>query len=209
MSKVTCVTPHACTVLRALMLAMLTAIYSPHSGDAEQPPAPCHPHPNAVADRAAVASRGDIVTLPQPLQDRLIQLADRPHTYLPMPAFAEADGPSQVFQYSIAERSSFPFFNVLEMFTQPRSQPCLNRWSQTQNQVHKGQRLKYLKIPTRIHNDMGPLATELLQGYRLARLVGKACPRMRITKEMIQTIAQQYTQKIKHNLTIACGRELL
>src|SRR6266446_9302164 len=74
------------------------------------------------------------------------------------------------------------------------------------NHLH---RWKYLKIPTRIHNDMGPLATELLQGYRLARLVGKACPRMRITKEMIQTIAQQYTQKIKHNLTIACGRELL
>ena len=60
MRKVTCVTPNACTVLRALMLAMLTAIYSPHSGYAEQPPPPCHPHPNAVADRAAVASRGDI-----------------------------------------------------------------------------------------------------------------------------------------------------
>jgi hypothetical protein len=107
MSKVTCVTPNACTVLRALMLAMLTAIYSPHSGDAEQPPAPCHPNPNAVADRAAVASRGDIVTLPQPLQDRLIQLADRPHTYLPMPAFAEADGPSQLFQYYLLDTTGF------------------------------------------------------------------------------------------------------
>jgi hypothetical protein len=107
MSKVTCVTPNACTVLRALMLAMLTAICSPHSGDAEQPPPPCHPNPNAVADRAAVASRGDIVHLPQPLQDRLIQLADRPHTYLPMPAFAEADGPSQLFQYYLLDTTGF------------------------------------------------------------------------------------------------------
>jgi hypothetical protein len=107
MSKVTCVTPNVCTVLRALMLAMLTAIDSPHSGYAEQPPPPCHPHPNAVADRAAVASRGDIVTLPQPLKDRLIQLADRPHTYLPMQAFAEADGPSQLFQYYLLDTTGF------------------------------------------------------------------------------------------------------
>ena len=107
MSKVTCLTPNACPVLRALMLAMLTAIYSPHSGDAEQPPAPCHPHPNAVADRAAVASRGDIVHLPQPLLDRLLQLADRPHTYLPMQAFAEADGPSQLFQYYLLDTTGF------------------------------------------------------------------------------------------------------
>jgi hypothetical protein len=107
MRKVTCVTPNTCTVLRALMLAMLTAICSPHSGYTEQPPPPCHPHPNAGADRAAVASRGDIVNLPQPLQDRLIQLADRPHTYLPMPAFAEADGPSQLFQYYLLDTTGF------------------------------------------------------------------------------------------------------
>ena len=107
MSKVTCVTPNACTVLRALMLAMLTAIYSPYSGYAEQPLPPCHPNPNAGADRAAVASRDDIVHLPQPLQDRLIQLADRPHTYLPMQAFAEADGPSQLFQYYLLDTTGF------------------------------------------------------------------------------------------------------
>jgi hypothetical protein len=107
MKKVTCLTPNACTVLRALMLAMLTAICSPHSGYAEQPPPPCHPNPNAVADRAAVASRGDIVHLPQPLLDRLLQLADRPHTYLPMQAFAEADGPSQLFQYYLLDTAGF------------------------------------------------------------------------------------------------------
>jgi hypothetical protein len=89
------------------MLAMLTAIFSPHSGYAEQPPPPCHPNPNAGADRAAVASPGDIVNLPQPLQDRLIQLADRPHTYLPMQAFAEADRPSQLFQYYLLDTTGF------------------------------------------------------------------------------------------------------
>jgi hypothetical protein len=89
------------------MLAMLTALFAPHSGDAEQPPPPCHPNPNAVADRAAVASRGDIVHLPQPLQDRLLQLADRPHTYRPMQAFAEADGPSQLFQYYLLDTTGF------------------------------------------------------------------------------------------------------
>jgi len=107
MSKVTCVTPNACTVLRALMLAMLTAIFAPHSGDAEQPPPPCHPNPNAVADRAAVARRGDIVPLPQSLQERLIQLAARPHTSLPMPAFAEADGPSPLFQSYLLDTTGF------------------------------------------------------------------------------------------------------
>jgi hypothetical protein len=60
-------------------------------------------NPNAAADRAAVTSRGDIVNLPQPLKDRLIQLADRPHTYLPMQAFDEADGASQLFQYYLLD----------------------------------------------------------------------------------------------------------
>src|SRR6516165_11802790 len=57
---------------------------------AEQPPPPCHPNPNEAADVAAVASRGDIVNLPGPLQDRLLQLADRPHNYLPLQVFNEA-----------------------------------------------------------------------------------------------------------------------
>ena len=107
MRKVTCVTPNACAVLLALMLAMLTAMLVPHRGYAEQPPLPCHPNPNATADRAAVAGRGDIVNLPQPLKDRLIQLADRPHTYLPMQTFAEADGPSQLFQYYLLDTTGF------------------------------------------------------------------------------------------------------
>ncbi len=74
---------------------------------AEQPPAPCHPNPQAAADRAAVANRGDILKLPQPLQDRLVRLADRPHTYLPLQAFAEADKPSQLFQYYLLDSNGF------------------------------------------------------------------------------------------------------
>jgi len=79
------------------MLAVSAAVVSPLRGGAEQPPAPCHANPNAAADSAAVASRGDVVNLPQPLKDRLIRLADRPHSYLPIQAFAEADGASQLF----------------------------------------------------------------------------------------------------------------
>jgi hypothetical protein len=74
---------------------------------AEQPPSPCHPNLNADADRTAVASRGDIMKLPDELKDRLIRLADRPHTYLPMQAFAEADGASQLFQYYLLDTTGF------------------------------------------------------------------------------------------------------
>ena len=76
-------------------------------GRAEHPPAPCHPNPNAAADEAAVRSRGDIAKLPGELQDRLAQLANRPHTYLPLQVFAEADKPSQLFQYYLLDTTGF------------------------------------------------------------------------------------------------------
>ena len=98
---------NARTVAVALMLAMSAALVSPPRGDAEQPSAPCHANPNAAADGAAVASRGDVVNLPQPLKDRLIRLADRPHSYLPIQAFAEADGASQLFQYYLLDTTGF------------------------------------------------------------------------------------------------------
>jgi len=75
--------------------------------NAEQPSPPCHPNPNAAADRQTVATRGDVTQLPQPLQDRLIRLADRPHTYLPLQVFAEADKPSQLFQYYLLSTDGF------------------------------------------------------------------------------------------------------
>src|SRR3981189_3261571 len=74
---------------------------------AEQPPPPCHPNPNAAADRLTVANRGDIANLPDPLKDRLVQLADRPHSYLPLQIFAEADKASQLFQYYLLDADGF------------------------------------------------------------------------------------------------------
>ncbi len=74
---------------------------------AEQPPPPCHPNPNAAADRLTITNRGDITKLPVPLKDRLVRLADRGHTYLPLQAFAEADQPSQLFQYYLLDTEGF------------------------------------------------------------------------------------------------------
>ncbi len=53
------------------------------------------------------ANRGDIRHLPDPLKDRLVQLARRPHTFEPMTAFAEAASPSQLFQYYLLDTKHF------------------------------------------------------------------------------------------------------
>jgi hypothetical protein len=74
---------------------------------AEQPNPPCHPNPDAAADRAAVAARADVASLPQPLKDMLLRLADRPHSVLPLQVHAEADSPSQLFQYYLLDSSGF------------------------------------------------------------------------------------------------------
>jgi hypothetical protein len=98
----------------ALVLA-LPEILEIGSASAEQPPSPCHPNPNAAADRSTVATRGDVINLPGPLKDRLIQLADRPHNYLPLQVFAEADGASQLFQYHPLDTTGFEpnIFNTI------------------------------------------------------------------------------------------------
>src|SRR5262245_44464673 len=74
---------------------------------AEQPPGPCHPNAQAAQDEAAVRARGDVALLPPQLQDRLAQLANRPHSQLPTQAYAEADGASQLFQYYLLDTSGF------------------------------------------------------------------------------------------------------
>src|SRR3989441_5377531 len=74
---------------------------------ADQPPPPCHPNPRAARDMETVANRGDIRKLPAELQDRLVRLAGRPHSVLPVQAFAEADQPSQLFQYYLLDTSGF------------------------------------------------------------------------------------------------------
>ena len=92
-----------CSVLAVTVATVL----STGLARAEQPPAPCHANPTADADEAALRARGDIVNLPGPLKDRLAQLANRPHTYVPMQAFAEADGASQLFQYYLLDTTGF------------------------------------------------------------------------------------------------------
>ena len=44
-------------------------------------------------DQQRVLHRGDVVNLPGPLQARLVELAGRPHTYLPLKVFAESSNP--------------------------------------------------------------------------------------------------------------------
>ena len=74
---------------------------------AEQPPPPCHPNPRAALDMETVANRNDVRTLPAALKERLLQLAGRPHSVLPVQAFAEADQPSQLFQYYLLDTTGF------------------------------------------------------------------------------------------------------
>lgn len=71
------------------------------------PPPPCHPNPHAKADAETVEHRGDVRHLPDALQDRLQAMAARPHSALPTQAFAEADNPSQLFQYYLLDTTGF------------------------------------------------------------------------------------------------------
>src|SRR5947209_3939297 len=90
-----------------LFAAMLLVGLADESAHAEQPPAPCHPNPTATQDESAVRNRGDVSQLPAPLQDRLGQLANRPHSIGPLQVFAEADSSSQLFQYYLLDTSGF------------------------------------------------------------------------------------------------------
>jgi hypothetical protein len=53
------------------------------------------------------ACRGDIVHMPAPLKQRLIQLHNRPTTFDPMTAFSEAPTPSKLFQYYLLDTKHF------------------------------------------------------------------------------------------------------
>ena len=53
-----------------------------------------------------IQARQDIASLPKPLKERLVTMAKRPHTYPAMRAFAEADKPSQLFQYYLLDGSA-------------------------------------------------------------------------------------------------------
>lgn len=62
-------------------------------------------HSTALAD--SFAQRGDIINLPDALKNRLVKLAERPATYEPMRAFAEAESPSQLFEYYLLDTKGF------------------------------------------------------------------------------------------------------
>src|SRR5688572_12820703 len=68
------------------------------------------PAPNG-ADREpnfrSIRQRGDIKFLPAPLQDRLVELGRRPHSYLPLTVFSEAEAPSQLFGYYLLDTTAF------------------------------------------------------------------------------------------------------
>ncbi len=55
----------------------------------------------------SIAQRGDIKQLPAPLKNRIVDLAKRPHTYLPLTVFAEAPTPSQLFGYFLLDTNHF------------------------------------------------------------------------------------------------------
>ena len=96
-----------CQRLTAYLLPFALAALLTATSYAEQPPSPCHSNPQAAQDEATMRNRGDVSQLPAPLTDRLAQLANRPHSILPLQVFAEADPPSQLFQYYLLDTSGF------------------------------------------------------------------------------------------------------
>src|SRR5258708_720085 len=96
-----------CRRLTAYLLPFAFAALLTATSYAEQPPSPCHLNPQAAQDEATVRNRGDVSQLLAPLTNRLAQLANRPHSILPLQVFAEADPPSQLFQYYLLDTSGF------------------------------------------------------------------------------------------------------
>jgi len=85
---------------RTWLLVLLSGLLVlPPWAAAEQPPPPCRPNATAAQDVATVLGRDDVAAVPAPLKARLAQLADRPHSVLPLQVYAEAEAPSQMVQY--------------------------------------------------------------------------------------------------------------
>ncbi len=95
--------PDRATRIGLIVLASLGAGALPLRGDA----AGAHPNPTAEQDEATVRNRGDVIKLPKPLRDALGEIAERPHSFLPVQAFNEADTPSELFQYYLLDTRGF------------------------------------------------------------------------------------------------------
>jgi hypothetical protein len=61
----------------------------------------------SAATSDGIIGRADVRNLPEPLKDRLVELANRPNTYEPARAFSEADKPSKLFQYYLLDTKGF------------------------------------------------------------------------------------------------------
>jgi hypothetical protein len=93
--------------LQFAMLSVVLGVSYPGYAKQQQPPAPCHPNRHLGEDRERVLERKDIRHLPEALRDRLAELGGRPHSQLPTQAYAEADHPSQMFQYYLLDTKGF------------------------------------------------------------------------------------------------------
>ena len=65
------------------------------------------PMPHKPKRPSSIAHRHDITNAPGELQDRLFELNDRPHSFPPLTVFAEAQTPSQLFQYYLLSTDGF------------------------------------------------------------------------------------------------------
>ena len=90
-------------VLLALATAVLAALAAIGIDAQSDGPTGANREPNF----SSLQSRGDVKFLPAPLQDRLVELARRPHSYLPLTVFSEADEPSQLFGYYLLDTTAF------------------------------------------------------------------------------------------------------
>jgi hypothetical protein len=89
-------------LLSGLVLAGVGLASLPQQGFAS-----AHPNPTAEQDEQTVVNRGDVVKLPGPLKHALGEMAETSHTFLPQQIFAEADTPSQLFQYYLLDTTNF------------------------------------------------------------------------------------------------------
>src|SRR6185369_13385665 len=84
----------ATTIRGALLaLALLAAVLGAATGSSGAP----------QAGGEHISGRGNIHGLPRALRQRLVDHAAPPHTYTPMRVFAEADKPSQLFEYYLLD----------------------------------------------------------------------------------------------------------
>jgi len=84
----------------------------------------------------AIGDRGDIVNLPAPLKNRIVELAGRHRTVDPMRAFAEADSPSQLFGYYLLDsihfqKNVFNSINSINSGMAPTAANCANHGDPT------------------------------------------------------------------------------